>query len=93
MDYDYLHKLSAEEKKWLQQFNDEYYLGNFAKPRPLHKKKKQIEEIKEDRYARDSNVPIQLSERAYPEDPHHLSQTSPEDAYIEYLDSRNKKKK
>lgn len=30
IDYDYLDKLSVEERKWLRAFTEEYYLGNMT---------------------------------------------------------------
>lgn len=35
LDYDYLHKLSDEEREWLEKFNDEYYRNEFS-DEPLH---------------------------------------------------------
>lgn len=32
VDYDYVEKLSAEQKEWLDKFTDEYYRGDLKKP-------------------------------------------------------------
>lgn len=42
IDYDYVHKLSAEEKEWLNAFSEEFIGANFKHKGPkLHKSKRQ----------------------------------------------------
>ena len=36
LDYDYWHKLSDEEKEWLDKFNDEYYRNTFNELDSIH---------------------------------------------------------
>lgn len=40
IDFDYIHKLNEDEKKWLNQFVDEYINANFKKRKRIHKPKK-----------------------------------------------------
>ena len=41
IDYDYIDKLSDEEKEWLNKFTEEYINANVKKKDALHKTKKQ----------------------------------------------------
>lgn len=42
VDQDYVHKLNASEKAWLEKFNKEYYNGN-RDSEPLHTREQHLE--------------------------------------------------
>jgi hypothetical protein len=87
-DMDYWSKLSKDEKKWLRQFEWEYYYATgLQNDSALHKKLKQKRDIygRRNATARTVNHALtatgSLSEASLP---------SPEDAIIEAIDRKNK---
>lgn len=92
MDYDYLDKLSPEEREWLGKFNREYYLNQFdrTKKNLHHTKRLKLEVYDNDRARRrvidaGYTFPVPSSES--------FGTPSPEDAIIEVLDEAKNKKK
>lgn len=89
MDCDYWNQLSKEERKWLLQFNSEYYLTEKPKKsKPLHHKDMYVE-IYDSNNKRRRNYCLADGRPIHNGPP--FSTKSPEDALIEALDLLNKK--
>lgn len=92
-EVDYWHKLSPEDRRWLQKFNDERVNDYFRKGElPVHRGKRRRKEVRDSRYRRRSDAfgmasPTALSElHGRTEDPtKHLETT------IKLLDLKKKK--
>ena len=89
VDYDYLSKLTAKERRWLTQFTKEYYFNQFDKDKkPLHNKKA-ITELHSDNnhrrrcYELTDSQPLEFIDKSH--------KTSLEDTLIDWIDSKKTK--
>lgn len=90
MDYDYLKKLSPAEKKWLNDFTEEYVHGDFSKEQRIHPKVTDVKKFKNgkvrkiDKYKNESESRINSRNRCIQT----ISAASSTMHYIEELGER-----
>jgi hypothetical protein len=106
LDYDYLGKLSPEQKAWMEKFNDEYYRSEFS-DEPLHNEAQRLS-ISRANNANERDIfvihPSKVSQlrdsipnhrpsikcRFYFESDYILESVSPEDLLIEFIDENRR---